>query len=749
MERVRVLAGFAILIAIIWPAAISAQPEPAPRIALVMGNSDYTTPGWQLANPANDAALLAEALGSIGFDVHTVLDADEDDMEAAFKAHGERLAAAGPKAVGFFFFAGHGVQSEGLNYLVPVDLRAQTEADVWAGAPRLDNLFRHLRRAGNETNFIVLDACRNNPLLSSTRNVSGGLAAATERDARGMLIAYATEPGAVTEDGVGAANSPYSTALAALIREPGLSAEALFRRVATRVEASTNDRQRPWIESGLRGRDDFCFAGCNRAAVLTTDDADWQRLSAQNTPAAYRAYVALHPDGKYIDQANAALDGFVEDVFGVNREELAARQTTRSIERLQTVLREKGYYTGDVTGEADAATQTAATEAAKQAGVFAPLLPQASVSSLDSFTASVATTRGITPETSEGSSGGGFIRSTDGAAAVRPVKSFPEIAVLKDETCEEDTSTRYYDCVMNAVSFNPSGTTLATGRSDGLIQLYSFPQKGPTPLSALSEFDAPITDFSFEQNSSLANVGSGAARLAVTGQDGTVVVFDPSASDQILRAGFEIEASERDLRSVKFSGDGTRLLTTSYDAEAKLWDAETGDLVAILSGHEGNLAIGLFSPDGTKIVLAGWYDKPMLWDADNLTLIGRFDTSDERRQSFYSGAYRPDGKEIAFGSALGEVWLFDAETGALKERFEAHGRPIRALDYSDDGTVMLTAGDDAVAKLWDAATGELLGQMVGHNGQGFIYDADLSPDGNTVATASYDETVRLWDVSDR
>ena len=254
MRRLWGLAGLAVLSVLIWPLAALAD-EP-PRIALVIGNSNYTTPGWQLANPGNDAALLADSLTDIGFEVHTVLDADEDDMETAFQAHGERLAAAGPNAVGFFFYAGHGVQSEGLNYLVPVDLRAQTEADVWAGAPRLDNLFRHLRRAGNDTNFIVLDACRNNPLLSSTRNVAGGLAAATERDARGMLIAYATEPGAVTEDGEGATNSPYTTALAALIKEPGLSAEALFRNVATRVEETTNDRQRPWIESGLRATGD-------------------------------------------------------------------------------------------------------------------------------------------------------------------------------------------------------------------------------------------------------------------------------------------------------------------------------------------------------------------------------------------------------------------------------------------------------------------------------------------------------------
>lgn len=119
------------------------------RIALVIGNSNYETPGWTLENPKNDAKLISRSLSTVGFQVHEILDASEDDMERAFKAHGDRLLEAGPDSVGFVFFAGHGIQESGLNFLIPVDARLTSRADVYGEAPRLGDLFRHLDRAGN------------------------------------------------------------------------------------------------------------------------------------------------------------------------------------------------------------------------------------------------------------------------------------------------------------------------------------------------------------------------------------------------------------------------------------------------------------------------------------------------------------------------------------------------------------------------------------------------------------------------
>nr|WP_321441488.1 caspase family protein [uncultured Hyphomonas sp.] len=239
-----------------------------PKVALVIGNSKYQTPGWQLENPENDARLIAASLDGLGFDVEILENATLEQMNDAFGRMRERLTEAGPDATGFFYFAGHGIQSQGLNYLIPVDAEAYNEADVWRQAPNLGLLMRDLDAAKNATNFIVLDACRNNPLPSAVRSAGGGLAPSSR--VRGTLIAYATAPGTVAEDGQ-QGNSPFSLALSQYLPQPGLPAEGLFRRVATRVEKMTSQRQQPWIESGLRGEQDYCFAGCKQPAEAAVE----------------------------------------------------------------------------------------------------------------------------------------------------------------------------------------------------------------------------------------------------------------------------------------------------------------------------------------------------------------------------------------------------------------------------------------------------------------------------------------------
>lgn len=270
---------------------LNAQAEQ--RIALVIGNNDYAVTGWQLDNPVNDATLLASALERVGFEVHTLLNGDKTSMEEAFQAHADRLKAAGEDAVGFFFYAGHGAQHRGLNYLVSTDATIRSAADLMR-QPKLDLLMDYLDYAGNQTNFIVLDACRNNPLPAAMRSAPQGLA--SSQRARGTLIAYSTAPGMVAEDGAGRSNSAYSASLAGLMTQPGYSVETLFRVVATRVEEVTNGVQIPWTESGLRGEADFCFAGCELAGE---DELETQALSeaiSSNDAMILEIFLDLYPE---------------------------------------------------------------------------------------------------------------------------------------------------------------------------------------------------------------------------------------------------------------------------------------------------------------------------------------------------------------------------------------------------------------------------------------------------------------------
>lgn len=246
----RLLFGALIVLLIGW----SATAQATARIALVIGNGGYQSA--PLANPVNDAEAVAAALSDTGFDVDRVIDADRQDMRRAIRNFAERVKTSGRNTAAVFYYAGHGVQAGGRNYLIPIAADLQSAADLeyeaidaqWA----LDLLGE--TRAG--VSIVILDACRNNPFRSVARSGTRGLA---QMDApRGSILAYSTAPGAVASDG-GGRNSPYSGALAAAMRSPGLSVEEMFKQVRRQVLVETEQRQIPWESSSLVG--DFYFGG--------------------------------------------------------------------------------------------------------------------------------------------------------------------------------------------------------------------------------------------------------------------------------------------------------------------------------------------------------------------------------------------------------------------------------------------------------------------------------------------------------
>ncbi|MEO0822965.1 MAG: caspase family protein [Pseudomonadota bacterium] len=242
-----VFAILALLLAFVQPA----QAER--RLALVIGNGAYDSLG-DLANPAADARLMSDALESIGFEVTVLRDADEAAMKRGIVRFGRSLRAAGEDAVGLFYFAGHGVQAYGANYLLPTGIDAQDEADLEIGGVKADWVLRQMESAGNAINIVILDACRNNPFAGSFRSPERGLA---RMDApRGSFIAYATAPGAVAVDGT-AGNSPYTAAIARALTVPNLPIEQLFKQVRVDVIEATSGAQTPWDSSSLTR--DFAF----------------------------------------------------------------------------------------------------------------------------------------------------------------------------------------------------------------------------------------------------------------------------------------------------------------------------------------------------------------------------------------------------------------------------------------------------------------------------------------------------------
>jgi uncharacterized caspase-like protein len=233
----------AIVIALLLSAGHAAAEK---RIALVVGNSAYQYI-TRLDNPRNDATLMAETLAGLGFALiggSAQLDLDKAALDTDVQNFGRQIQGAD---VALFYYAGHGVQVNGSNYLVPVGANPIREADVDFQMVDINLVLRQMQGSGTRLNMVILDACRNNPFgARGLRSADGGLA--QMRAPEGTLISYATQPGSVAQDGSDG-HSPYTKALATTIKQAGLDIFQTFNQVGLAVKRETGGSQQPWVSS--------------------------------------------------------------------------------------------------------------------------------------------------------------------------------------------------------------------------------------------------------------------------------------------------------------------------------------------------------------------------------------------------------------------------------------------------------------------------------------------------------------------
>ncbi len=221
-----------------------------PRTALVIGNSDYQFS--PLKNPVNDAKAMAASLEQLGFNVTLQLNVDQEQMESAIDDFSRQLI--GGNQVALFYYAGHGVQVDGENYLIPTDAKIKRQTDVRYKSVNIGQVLGVMGEAKDNLNIVILDACRDNPLPRSFRSSSRGLARLA--GPKGTIIGFATSPGSVAADGEGD-NGVYTKHLLNNMKNPGLSIEQVFKKVLQGVNEETNGMQIPWTESSFTG--DFSF----------------------------------------------------------------------------------------------------------------------------------------------------------------------------------------------------------------------------------------------------------------------------------------------------------------------------------------------------------------------------------------------------------------------------------------------------------------------------------------------------------
>jgi uncharacterized caspase-like protein len=300
-----------LLAAALLCAAATAQAPGDVRIALVIGNSAYAGP-LALQNPANDAKAMGQVLRGLGFNVVEVLDGSKAQMTQALATVQGSLQ--GKQAVGMLYYAGHGLQVDARNFMVPVDAKMSKAADVAPQTVDVASVIDAFKTAGNRMNIVVLDACRDNPF----GGITTGKGLAPLDAPSGTFLAYATAPGNVAEDGdVNSGNGLYTQFLLQELRKPQARIEEVFKRVRFNVRQKSNGRQIPWESTSLE--DDFYFndgrivtAAKPQTQALLDSFAEekklWEGIRDSRNPDDFYAFLQKYPNGTITEAATARLN---------------------------------------------------------------------------------------------------------------------------------------------------------------------------------------------------------------------------------------------------------------------------------------------------------------------------------------------------------------------------------------------------------------------------------------------------------
>ncbi|MCK5898551.1 MAG: caspase family protein [Methylococcales bacterium] len=269
----------------------SAQSKPRLRTALVIGNSTYQA--GPLDNPVNDANDMAAKLKELGFEVILKLNASKREMKDAVRLFDTKLR--NKRGVGLFYYAGHGMQIKGANYLIPVDANIKESYDVADESLEASYVLDAMEASGNELSIVILDACRDNPFARSWRSSKRGLAKMNA--ATGSIIAYATAPGNTAADGIGR-NGLYTKYLLKNMSKPDLSIEEVFKNVRISVTKESNKLQTPWEESSLMGSFQFLKPSTSLmtnkpSATVTTKSSKVKKLK-KNSISSHQEAVSLN-----------------------------------------------------------------------------------------------------------------------------------------------------------------------------------------------------------------------------------------------------------------------------------------------------------------------------------------------------------------------------------------------------------------------------------------------------------------------
>ena len=678
------------------------------RMALVMGNSAYQR-APRLSNASNDANLLAETFRKAGFSVVEARnDLSAQDMRRALRDFGAKARNAD---IAVIYYAGHGIEVDGNNYLVPIDAQLENDTDVYDETVGLDRVLVAIEPA-KRLRLVILDACRDNPFsrgmkrTMASRAVSRGLAK-VEPASPNTLVAFAAKAGFTALDGDGN-NSPFATALAHHLTTPGLDLRKAFGYVRDEVLQATNNKQEPFIYGSLGG-DDVMLAPAAAppppAPAASTDSSasrDYEFAERVGTVEAWDLYIAAHPSGFYTGLAKVQRNKLSAPARPATAPATAAFETKKV--QTSTVLPPQPEATKPVSAPKLTAAQSAVTPLT----LTAP--PANETKSVAAVPSPSCTTR--IERRGNDAVGGPFI----------PVSIKPNV---------EGASVR-------TIAVSPNGREIATAGDDGMIRLWDTSSFRQTRVLGGHTGAVYALDY-WTDGTKLASAGwDGKVKIWDLRGDGQSVTFDAGAEQ--FAVAF---APEPSLKYLASAGE---------DGVVRIWNIATHELAKSRLDHRGtdpaHAAVRSLSyaPSGSgEFVTAGFDGKIRFYRTS-----GTIDTKAANGRKTLHVAYSPDGARVVTAGSdaeLGSVRVWDVKTGASRV-LAGHKDYVVSASWSADSKRIATGGGgrDKSVNLWDADSGRLLASFAGH--QEDVEAVAFFPGGTRLISAGEDQTIKVWDISE-
>lgn len=697
--------------------AIAPPGQPEQRLALVIGNSNYKS--GPLTNPVNDARAMAIRLQQLGFSVIKKENATREEMMTAVRDFGTLLANGG---VGLFYYAGHGVQSKGTNFLVPVDADIRNEDELSTRAYNANEVLEKMDSAKNRINVVVLDACRDNPFARSFRSGSRGLAGMDQAPS-GTLVAYATSPGSTASDGAGA-NGLYTEQLLQELAEPGVKLEEVFKRVRVGVKDRSEGKQLPWEMSSVTG--DFYFNPTPEQAAEMATAATVYAAKQGGAPVAAvtQARTTRMPvliSRKLIEQyqlnADAPMPGQSQlAAFSPNGEYFLLAGADRKLRLWRT-------STGLPAGAGNISAPMAAGDGQSLAGMGTN--GQVAVYDLDHAEQSQ-----VLDKLPKGSQL--VALSPDGRRVLVKHRDKGLLLVKRDtqeilpELDSVDGELRW--------AFSPDGKRLvAWGSLDSTMKLYDT-ETGKR-LERLSDHWNPVAQLRFSQD--------GKTFVSTAPKD-KVIVWQTSDGDALRK--IELGDGGPEAKEVELLNNGQHLMTYAQNSaklpnapfELVLWEVKTGKRVASLLPSGVKLRSYRVAPGKARLLINGNNDQLYVVDLNTLQRINVLPGMEVVDLS-------ADGRRFLVRNGE-EIRVMDLDTMTVVARLRNQATAFAAAK----GQLFATSTADGVLSLWRFDTAEQVGELKGHLDT--VQKVVFSDDGRRLASFGADNMFKLWalpEIKDR